>query len=292
MERLTMSNRAKIREEAKKLNPIDDLMFRKMAEDIEFCQEILRVILEDDKLVVLQAVPQWVGTNLQGRSVILDAKCVKGEGTQLDIEVQKANDDDHQRRVRYNGAVLTTNITDPGIKFEKVPDVCVVFISKFDIFQGNHPLYHIDRVVRETQQVVDNGFTEVYVNTKVKDGSEVSELMEVFVDDHVYNAKFPKTSDGKHRYKETEKGLDIMCEIMEKIATEERMEGRREGRKEGRREGRKEGRREGRREGRKEGTLETLCGLVKDGILTVSEAAKRADMTETVFMESIRNFKA
>jgi hypothetical protein len=81
--------------------------------------------------------------------------------------------------------------------------------------------------------------------------------MEVFVDDQVYNGKFPKTSEGKHRYKETEKGLNIMCEIMEKIATEERMEGR------------------------KEGILETLFGLVKDGIITISEAAKRADMTET-----------
>lgn len=34
-----MSNRAKIREEAKKLNPIDDLMFRTMAEDKDFCEE-------------------------------------------------------------------------------------------------------------------------------------------------------------------------------------------------------------------------------------------------------------
>ncbi len=33
-----MSNKVKIREEAKKLNPIDDLMFRKMAEDKDFCQ--------------------------------------------------------------------------------------------------------------------------------------------------------------------------------------------------------------------------------------------------------------
>jgi predicted transposase/invertase (TIGR01784 family) len=267
-----MSNKAKIREEAKKLNPIDDLMFRKMAEDKEFCQEILQVILEDDKLVVLESVPQWVGTNLQGRSVILDAKCVKGDGSQVNIEVQKSDDDDHQRRVRYNGAILTTNITDPGIKFEKVPDVCVVFISKFDIFEGNLPLYHIDRVVRETQRVVDNGFTEIYVNTKVKDGSEVSELMEVFVDDQAYNEKFPKTSDGKHQYKETEKGLNIMCEIMEKIATEERNEGR--------------------KEGRKEGTLETLFGLVKDGILTISEAAKRVDMTEKIFVENMEKFKA
>jgi hypothetical protein len=156
-----MSYQVKIREEAKKLNPIDDLMFRKMAEDKEFCQEILRVILGDD---------------------------------------------DHQRRVRYNGAILTTNVSDPGIKFENVPDVTVVLISKFDIFGGNLPLYHVDRVIRETGKIVDNGFEEVYVNTKVKDDSEISELMEVFVDDTAYNSKFPKTSAGKRRYKETESG--------------------------------------------------------------------------------------
>ena len=86
-----MSNKAKIREEARKLNPIDDLMFRKMAEDTEFCQEILRVILEDNQLIVLESTPQWTGANLQGRSVILDAKCIKGNGAQVDIEVQKAD---------------------------------------------------------------------------------------------------------------------------------------------------------------------------------------------------------
>jgi hypothetical protein len=51
---------------------------------------------------------------------------------------------------------------------------------------------------------------------------------------------------------------------MEKIATEERMEGR------------------------KEGILETLFGLVKDGIITISDAAKRADMTETIFVEKMK----
>ena len=66
-----MSNKAKIREEAKKLVPIDDVMFRKMAEDKEFCQEILRVIMGDTALIVIDNTPQYVGTNLQGRSVIL-----------------------------------------------------------------------------------------------------------------------------------------------------------------------------------------------------------------------------
>jgi predicted transposase/invertase (TIGR01784 family) len=271
-----MSNKAKIREEAKKLNPIDDPMFRKMAEDKEFCEEILRVILEDDALTVTESIPQWTGTNLQGRSVILDAKCVRGDGSQVDIEVQKADDDDHQRRVRYNGAILTTNISDPGIKFENVPDVTVVFISKFDMFGSNFPLYHVDRVVRETGKTVDNGFEEVYVNTKVKDGSEVSELMEVFVNDDAYNSKFPKTSDGKRRYKETEKGVNTMCEIVERLTNEARAEGRTEGIT----------------EGKAEGTLELLYNLVQDGVLTLKDAAKRANMTEVIFTEKTKQFKA
>ena len=175
-----MSNKAKIREEAKKLVPIDDIMFRKMAEDDGFCQEILRVILSDPKLIVVRNQPQFPVTNLQGRSVILDAHCILGDGREVDIEVQKANDDNHQKRVRYNGSVLTANITDPGIKFEKVPDICVVFISRFDMFKDGLPLYHVDRVVRETGRIVDNGFEEIYVNAAVNDGTDVAELMEVF----------------------------------------------------------------------------------------------------------------
>lgn len=97
----------------------------------------------------------------------------------------------------------------------------MIFISKFDIFEANFPLYHVDHVIRETGKVIDNGFEEVYVNTKVKDDSEVSELMEVFVNDNAYNSKFPKTSDGKHRYKETEGGLIAMCEIMERSTADE-----------------------------------------------------------------------
>lgn len=86
-----MSNKAKIREEAKKLNPIDDLMFRTMAEDKAFCEEILRVILSDPALTVLESTPQYAGTNPQGRSVILDAKCVLGDGRKTDIEVQNSD---------------------------------------------------------------------------------------------------------------------------------------------------------------------------------------------------------
>lgn len=47
---------------------------------------------------------------------------------------------------------------------------------------------------------------------------------------------------------------------------------------------RQEGRREGRQEGRQEGILDTLVELVKDGILTVADASRRAGLTQDEFL--------
>ena len=48
---------------------------------------------------------------------------------------------------------------------------------------------------------------------------------------------------------------------------------------------REEAKEEGREEGKAEGIMETLVGLVKDGILTLGDAAKRANMTVSEFEE-------
>ena len=227
---------------AKLLNPIDDLMFCKMAEHKEFCEEILRVILEDDGLTVIEAIPQWQGKNLTGRSVVLDAKCVTGDGRQINIEVQKADDDNHLKRARYNAAVLTTNISETGKKFEFIPDVCIVFISKFDIFDGGLPLYHIDKVVRETCQVIEDGLTEIFVNTVNYDGSKPARLMKLFTENDAYsNDEFPVTSELKSRLKSSEGGSRAMNEILEKLISDEKRESEKRGREEGIMLGKEEG---------------------------------------------------
>ena len=50
-------------------------------------------------------------------------------------------------------------------------------------------------------------------------------------------------------------------------------------------EGRREGRREGIKEGRKEGVINTLLILVKDGIISVEDAAKRANLSVGTFQK-------
>ena len=231
---------------AKLLNPIDDLMFCKMAEHKEFCEEILRVILEDEGLTVEEAIPQWQGKNLSGRSVVLDAKCVTGDGRHINIEVQKADDDNHLKRARYNASILTTNIAKTGKKFEFIPDVCIVFISKFDIFDSGLPLYHIDKVVRETGQVIEDGLTEIFVNTVNYDGSKPARLMKLFTENDAYsNDEFPITSELKSRLKSSEGGSMAMNEILEKLISDEKRESEKRGRKEGILEGKIEGKIEG-----------------------------------------------
>ncbi len=100
---------------------------------------------------------------------------------------------------------------------------------------------------------------KLYVNAKAKDGSLLSELMEVFINDEIYNSKFPITSDRKRWYKQTEEGQKEMSEIIEKI----------------------------RNEGKEEGRLETLYSLVKQGILSLTEGAVQANMAEESFQNNM-----
>ena len=202
------------------LNVIDDILFRKMAEDVSFCEEVISTIMEQ-KITILEVTDQKDITNLQGRSVILDALCSDEHGKLYNIEVQNQDTDDHQRRVRYNASCITCNYSKKGIPFEEIPDVVILFISTFDIFKSGKTTYHIDRVVRETGTVVENGLTEIYVNASVDDGSDISKLMEIFTDSSKYDfEKFPKVSARKQQFKIEEKGDAEMCELVEEYAKE------------------------------------------------------------------------
>ena len=213
-----MKEREKVLEIVQQLNIIDDTFFQKMAEDIGFCEEMISTIL-GEKVTVKSVAVQNSIKNLQGRSVVLDALCILENGEYCNVELQKADDDNHAKRVRYNASCVTANITEPGTKFEKVPDVIGIYISKFDMFQSGKTVYHIDRVIREIGEVQDNGLKEIYVNTKIDDGSDIAELMRIFKEKDTYDfKKFPKVSGRKKQFKENEGGDDKMCDLVENYA--------------------------------------------------------------------------
>lgn len=267
------------------LNPIEDAVFRKMAESIEFCEEILRVFLQEPKLRVVSNHSQHSVSSIEGRSVILDAYCELEDGRKVNVEVQNANNTDHQRRVRYYSSVLTTSLMKKGDSFDKVPNICIVYVCNFDIFGLNKSLYVIKRIIDKTEVELDNGLQEIYISP-VNDGSLIAELMRVFIESDVYNLKFPVTSEMKFRFNRETKGekmTEALRGVYEALREEVDRESMKAAMREGMEKGIEEGRARGIEEGIAKGVLSSLVSLVKDGLISVSEAAKRADMSEEGF---------
>ena len=207
-------------EQVKNFRPIDDTFFEVMADDIGVCQEMLRIILEDEKLVVKDVIVQSSERNLYGRSVRLDALCILGNGKKCNVEVQRSNEDHHLKRVRFNASVITVRDSQTDDKFEETIDLIVVYISEFDIFKRGRVIYHVDSVIRETQEKVDDGLERVFVNTTVKDETSISEYMGCFQQKEIDNAKFPKLTNRVHYLKHEEGGVNAVCEIMRKYSEE------------------------------------------------------------------------
>ena len=122
-----MNQKEKI-EKIKEFRLIDDVFFEVFASDIPACQEILRTILEDEKLIVNDVIVQSSERNIYGRSVRLDALCTLGDGSLCNIEIQRSDNDNHLKRARFNAASITVKESEPGINFENVKD------QKFDGF--------------------------------------------------------------------------------------------------------------------------------------------------------------
>lgn len=96
----------------------------------------------------------------------------------------------------------------------------------------------------------------------------------------------PRFEDGETLLEGRKRRIS-MCDVLDKA--EER--GMKKGLEEGIMKGRREGRREGLAEGHREGALQTLFGLVRDGVLTAKDAAARAGVSTSTFSRKMKAYK-
>ena len=278
----------------KKLNPIDDIVFRTLSKKREFCEEILREFLQDPTLKVLENYSQYPLTNVENRSVVLDAYCVLKDGRNINVEVQNLNNTDHQKRVRYYSSMLTTSLMKKGEDFNNIPKICMIYICNFDIFHQNRSIYLVKRIIDGTDIELDNGLDEIYISANVNDGSKLAELMEVFTKDDCYSVNFPVISKLKYDFKNV-KGenmtgnlKEIYGELVKEVEKVELAKAREEGLEDGIKRGIQTGIERGRKEGLKAGIINTLIELVKDGLLNLKDAAIKADMSVEQFKKLLK----
>ena len=209
-----------IKETAENLRIIDDAMFRLVAERKEVCQEILRTLLDRPQLRVLKVTPQCVITSLH-REIVLDVLCILEDGAYMNIEMQKGSGNDDVKRNRFYAASTTAAYTPKETDFSDIPQVVILYITEYDALHNGQMITHVKRCM-ETQkgfEPVDDGEDIFFANTVVKDGSDKSELLQLFLrKDAFEDVKFPELSRAVKYFKETEGGFGEMCKTVEDYA--------------------------------------------------------------------------
>ena len=148
---------------------LDDDFMTKVFEDIQCAELLLRIILNDESINVLEVHSQRGIKNLQGRSVRLDILAIDSHGRVFNVEVQRSDKGAGAKRARYNSALIDANVTEPGDLYEALNETFVIFITENDVMKADLPIYHIDRIVKETGKLFKDEAHIIYVNSQIKD---------------------------------------------------------------------------------------------------------------------------
>ncbi len=197
----------------------DDLMSRVFDKNIAATELILRIILgRKIKVIRVNGQEEVRNSEVGGRNITLDVYALDENGEEMDIEVQGNSEGAHIRRARYHSSVLDSRMLQEGQRFKELKDSYVIFIYRHDKFRKGLPVYHIDRYVRETGEIFEDGSHIVYVNGNYKGDDEIGQLMNDFHQTDPDNMHYEELAQGVKHFKDLEEGREIMCEAVQEYA--------------------------------------------------------------------------
>ena len=170
----------------KNLTVMSDIFARNVFKDKKACEYVLRIIMEDKDLTVIDNETQVDFRNMHGRGVVLDT----------------------------------------GKNFDKLPETYVIFVTLKDALGHGLPIAHIDRIIRENGKEFGDEEHFIYVDSSKDDGGELGRLMHDFRVKEAKEMQAGALKDRVHELKETEKGVEHMCKEMEQLCDEARVEAR------------------------------------------------------------------
>jgi len=80
------------------------------------------------------------------------------------------------------------------------------------VLAGNEPLYHIDRIIRETGEEFDDKSHIVYVNGEIRDDTPLGRLMNDFACTDAKDMYYDPLAERMRYYKESKEGVTSICE--------------------------------------------------------------------------------
>ena len=199
---------------------MDDVFFNVCLDDSPECVElILQIVMDEPELKVQSVTTQRTITNLNYHGVRFDVMAT-AKGKVYDIEVQRADEGAIPQRARYNSYMIGVRELHSGKKYNELPESYVIFITAHDVIGDGLPIYHIDRVIRETGRAFADGDHIIYINGENRDDTALGRLMQDFFCKEP-NKMFYSTLSKRARYfKEDEIGVSKLSEITQELMNE------------------------------------------------------------------------
>ena len=192
---------------------------------IEGAELLLKIILDRDDLKVSEVKAQKTLKNLHGRDLRLDIYATDKDGKKYDIEIQRADRGAHTKRARYHSSVIDANTLNPGEEFTELPESYVMFITENDVLGYGEPIYHIDRTIQERNVQFEDGSHIIYVNGSMKtNDTALGKLMKDLYCTDAEEMFYEELSDRVRQFKETEVGVNDMCDILDDMRNDVRIE--------------------------------------------------------------------
>ena len=243
-----------------KLTLFHDTFMKVVLNDIEVCQYVIRILMDDPTIEIVDVRNQYRLTRLTSKDSILDILAEDSRGRFYNLEIQRDTTPDHPRRTRLYGAMVDGEYLQKGEDYDAMPEVYVIYISRTDLWKMGRMETPVKKYLegqREDEQY-DDGQHVIYVNAAVDDGSKKAALLHYFKTADPDDMSQGPLSRRVRYLKREEGGLNEMCEYSQRIYNGGKEEGLALGRREGKLEGISEGLQQGRREKEKEITEKVL----------------------------------
>lgn len=245
----------------------NDLMFRFVMENPILCQRTVSLLLGKQIGRITEQQTQFsIETDGRLKGIRLDL-FVEVDGEMVDVEIQTVylSKKEMGHRLRFYQSELDQMGIRKGQKYKDLKRSIIIFICTYDPFGKGIGRYTFEEVCQEyTDIILDDGITKIIYNTLgtlPEDDKNKTSLEHLF---KYINGGEPEddlcrdldAEVKKQRQDVNKKGAFVMWE---QILTEREQEAE------------------------KKGKIEILIALVKDKIISIAEAAKRANMTEAEF---------
>ena len=213
------------------LTLLSDVFMSVVLSDRNACQHVIRILMDDPGIELVSVRTQYVISKVISHGARLDVLAEDKKGVICHLEIEGADVADHARRTRFYGSVTDGEFLRKGRDYNELPERYIFYISRKDIWKNGYTVYEEEKRFRQTGKKHNDGSHLIYVNAEIDDGSRIAKLMKYFKTADPFDDSEGELSKRVRFLKTEEGGIEIMCEIMERIREEGRESGMKESHK-------------------------------------------------------------